>query len=483
MAMRRADDIAGRSLMRALAGLRSFGRFLEREGKGKVGALSAIRAPKVGKSLPKPIQIAAAKRLADADERAGETRETWILARDAAVMALLYGSGLRISEALGLKRRDVPQPGEGDVLIVTGKGNKTRMVPVLQNVLALIADYVAMCPHPLRAGQARSLSAPAAGRLSPRIIQLTMERMRGALGLPDSATPHALRHSFATHLLSPRRRSARDPGAARPRLALDHADLYRHRQRAAARSLSQRASARLTRRALATSIVPTYSRRHAGLPLAPDTVVRQSWRRSIAGGDIMSAHESMEHAEHAEHASGENRKIALLIAVIALCLALSETLGKGAQTESISKNVEASNLWAFFQAKSIRRTVVQTAAEQAKLSLGTASDDAAKAALQKQIDDWQKTAARYRSEPETGEGTRATGRTRQARRGRARPRDREISSLRTRLRRLPDRHRAGVRDHHHRHPRAGLGLGRADAWRASRFTALGLFAPHLLHLH
>ena len=118
----------------------------------------------------------------------------------------------------------------------------------------------------------------------------------------------------------------------------------------------------------------------------------------------MSAHESMEQAEHAEHASGENRKIALLIAVIALCLALSETLGKGAQTESITKNVEAANLWAFFQAKSIRHTVVQTAAEQGKLSLGSAGDDAAKAALQKQIDDWQATAARYRSDPKSGEG-------------------------------------------------------------------------------
>ena len=119
----------------------------------------------------------------------------------------------------------------------------------------------------------------------------------------------------------------------------------------------------------------------------------------------MSAHESMEQAEQSEHASSENRKIALLIAIIALCLALSETLGKGAQTETISKNVEASNLWAFFQAKSIRRTVVQTAAEQGKLGLSTAGDDASKAAAQKQIDDWQKTAARYRSEPETGEGT------------------------------------------------------------------------------
>ena len=201
MAMRRADAIGSRSLMRALAGLRSFGRFLEREGKGKVGALSAIRAPRIGKSLPKPIQVAAAKRLADADERAGENRDPWIWARDAAVMALLYGSGLRISEALGLKMCEVPRPGEGDVIIVTGKGNKTRMVPVLQNVLTLIADYTAVCPHPLPPAGPIFVGARG-GPLSPRIIQLTMARLRGALGLSDSATPHALRHSFATHLLS-----------------------------------------------------------------------------------------------------------------------------------------------------------------------------------------------------------------------------------------------------------------------------------------
>lgn len=119
----------------------------------------------------------------------------------------------------------------------------------------------------------------------------------------------------------------------------------------------------------------------------------------------MSAHESMEHAEHAEHASGENKKIALLISVIALCLALSEMLGKGAQTESIGKNVEAANLWSFFQAKTIRRTAIQTAAEGLKITAPSITDEAQKAAALKQLEDWQKTAARYRSEPETNEGS------------------------------------------------------------------------------
>ena len=355
MAMRRADDIASRSLMRSLAGLRSFGRFLEREGKGKVGALSAIRAPKVGKTLPKPLPMAAAKRLADADERAGETRETWVLARDAAVMALLYGSGLRISEALGLKRRDVPAPGEGDVLVVTGKGNKTRMVPVLQNVLQLIADYAAICPYALppegpvfvgaRGGPLEPAHHPAGDGAAARRAGTARQRHAAcAAALVCHASVVAWR------------RFACDPGTARPLLALDHADLYRHRQRAPAGSLSQRPSAKLN----FTDTFPSH-------PFAScaDAVVRQSCRYRAAE-EIMSAHESMEHAEHAEHAGSENKKIALLIAVIALCLALSETLGKGAQTESIAKNVEASNLWAFFQAKTIRRTVVQTAAEQAQ---------------------------------------------------------------------------------------------------------------------
>ena len=196
----------------------------------------------------------------------------------------------------------------------------------------------------------------------------------------------------------------------------------------------------------------------------------------------MSAHESMEHAEHAEHASGENRKIALLIAVIALCLALSETLGKGAQTEAISKNVEASNLWAFFQAKTIRRTTVQTAAEQGKLALGTTTDEAAKAAVQKQIDEWQKNAARYRSEPETGEGSEQLA---------ARAKHAE-----------EERDLATAKYHHYELASAAFQIGivlasatiitgmLALAWISGgltlvgiAMTALGVFEPHLLHLH
>src|SRR5262245_15246210 len=203
MAARRADDISSRSLMRMLAGMRSFARFLERNGKGKVGALAAVRAPKVAKTLPKPLAIEAAKRIADTDLRAGEEREPWILARDAAVLALLYGSGLRISEALGLTRKDFASPGRADVvtITVTGKGNKKRMVPVLAQVVALVADYVALCPYAPPADGPLFVGAKG-GPLSPRVVQLAMARLRGALGLPETATPHALRHSFATHLLA-----------------------------------------------------------------------------------------------------------------------------------------------------------------------------------------------------------------------------------------------------------------------------------------
>jgi integrase/recombinase XerC len=201
MAHRRTEGAGARSVMRALAGVRSFMRFLERQGKGHVGALAAVRAPKAPRPLPKPLEVAPAKRLTDASLRVGEAREPWVLARDAAVLALLYGSGLRISEALALRVKDIPAPGRGDAIIVTGKGNKTRMVPVLLPVLQLVADYLAICPHH-RAPDAPAFVGAKGGPLSPRIIQLAMAGLRGALGLPETATPHALRHSFATHLLA-----------------------------------------------------------------------------------------------------------------------------------------------------------------------------------------------------------------------------------------------------------------------------------------
>lgn len=199
LASRRSDGVAPRTLVRLLAAARSFARHLEREGEGKLAALAAVRGPKVGKTLPKPVSVEAARALADPATRAGEAREPWVLARDAAVIALLYGAGLRIAEALSLTPANVA--GEVDHITVVGKGSKARMVPLIAPVRAAIADYVSLCPHAL--GKDGPLFRGAKGaKLSPRIVQAAVERMRGALGLPDTATPHALRHSFATHLLA-----------------------------------------------------------------------------------------------------------------------------------------------------------------------------------------------------------------------------------------------------------------------------------------
>jgi len=200
MAARRGDEIGSRSLMRALAAIRSFLRFLDDEGLADASALAAIRGPKLARLLPKPVSAQSAKRMLDPEERAHEARDRWIIARDAAVMTLLYGCGLRISEALQIKAGDAPRDGV-DVLRVTGKGNKTRIVPVIDPAIRAIETYRAQCPFELAADEPLFRGAKG-GPLSPRIIQLTMARLRGALGLPESATPHALRHSFATHLLS-----------------------------------------------------------------------------------------------------------------------------------------------------------------------------------------------------------------------------------------------------------------------------------------
>jgi len=198
MAARRAAGIGSRSLMRTLAGTRAFARFLEKNGNGKVGALTAVRGPKLDKTLPRPLTAAAAKGMADPDIAAGDGREVWIHARDAAVLALLYGCGLRISEALGLKRGDF---GGRDTVTVMGKGRKQRMVPLFPQVQKLVAAYIALCPFELPEEGPLFVGAKG-GPLSPRLVQLAMARLRGALGLPETATPHALRHSFATHLLA-----------------------------------------------------------------------------------------------------------------------------------------------------------------------------------------------------------------------------------------------------------------------------------------
>ncbi|MGX5736033.1 tyrosine recombinase XerC [Bosea thiooxidans] len=199
LGQRRRDGVGNRTLMRQLAALRSFARFGEQSGKLTAAAFAATRGPRLGKSLPRPLEPRAARAVANADTRAGEEREQWILARDAAVLSLLYGCGLRISEALSLTRAQAPIVGS-DSLTVTGKGNKTRMVPVLPVVVAAIGEYLALCPWRLPPDGPLFLGAKG-GPLSPRIIQLAVESLRGALGLPSSATPHSLRHSFATHLL------------------------------------------------------------------------------------------------------------------------------------------------------------------------------------------------------------------------------------------------------------------------------------------
>jgi integrase/recombinase XerC len=199
LAERRREGVESRTLMRQLAGLRSFFRYLEREGLAAASPFSAIRSPRLAKGLPKPLPPQAARAMADCDSRAGEDRPQWVLMRDAAVLALLYGSGLRIGEALGMCRKDAPGPRDG--INVTGKGNKTRGVPVLPQVSKLIEDYIKACPYHLPQDGPLFVGAKG-GPLSPRIIQLAMERLRGAFGLPETATPHALRHSFATHLLA-----------------------------------------------------------------------------------------------------------------------------------------------------------------------------------------------------------------------------------------------------------------------------------------
>lgn len=197
LASRRRAGTVSRSLARSLSALRQLFRWLEAREIVENRAILQLAMPKVPHSVPKPLTIGKA---AEVVEARGEAELDWVNARDVAVLMLLYGSGLRIAEALSLKVKDAPN-ADRDVLRIVGKGNKERLVPVLPVVCEAIARYRRLCPYELKSDDLLFRGAKG-GPLSPRIIQLAMQRLREALDLPATATPHALRHSFATHLLS-----------------------------------------------------------------------------------------------------------------------------------------------------------------------------------------------------------------------------------------------------------------------------------------
>ncbi|MDX2258633.1 MAG: tyrosine recombinase XerC [Hyphomicrobiaceae bacterium] len=197
IAQRRRAGVQSRSVARGLSALRSFFRWLEAAGHTRNRAILQIALPKLPHSVPKPITVEKARALV-APGMAAEL--DWVAARDTAVLLLLYGCGLRISEALAITRREAPIGGR-DTLVIAGKGGKERLVPVLGVVSAAIERYLALLPYAIADDEPMFRGAKG-GPLSPRLIQLAIEGMREALGLPETATPHALRHSFATHLLS-----------------------------------------------------------------------------------------------------------------------------------------------------------------------------------------------------------------------------------------------------------------------------------------
>jgi len=196
MASQRASGVGARSLARQLSAVKTFYRWLsEREGFEPTAVLST-RSPKFQKKLPRPLAVDAASAMIDTIEL--QSGDSWIAARDQAVVTLLYGCGLRISEALSLTGADAPLPA---VLRIKGKGGKERIVPVIDAARDAIAVYLRLSPHPLEPSSPLFRGARG-GALNPRIIQKVMEKARMQLGLPATATPHAMRHSFATHLLT-----------------------------------------------------------------------------------------------------------------------------------------------------------------------------------------------------------------------------------------------------------------------------------------
>ena len=200
LAGRRAEGVDARSLQRAVSALRSLARQIARETGQTAAALGALRAPKAARRLPRPLSATDARAVTTTAPREGEAREPWVLARDAAVLALCYGAGLRISEALSIRRAAAPV-GETDAITIVGKGGKSRSAPIIPPVRKAVEEYLKLCPYALKSNGPLFVGEKG-GPLSPRVVQFAMARMRGALGLPDSATPHALRHSFATHLLA-----------------------------------------------------------------------------------------------------------------------------------------------------------------------------------------------------------------------------------------------------------------------------------------
>ncbi|MGH6892257.1 MAG: tyrosine recombinase XerC, partial [Dongiaceae bacterium] len=198
MAARQADGIEARSLARALSALKNLFRFLNRRGLAANGAIATLRAPKLPRAVPKPLTVGEA--LETVDAVASLRPVDWLGKRDAAILMLLYGAGLRIGEAISLNRRDLPMTGEARTLTVTGKGRKTRIVPLLPEIVSAARAYLAACPWGGTGSDPLFMGAKG-GRLNARLIQKAMQTLRLAVGLPETATPHALRHSFATHLL------------------------------------------------------------------------------------------------------------------------------------------------------------------------------------------------------------------------------------------------------------------------------------------
>ncbi|HEY2356234.1 MAG TPA: tyrosine recombinase XerC [Phenylobacterium sp.] len=188
--------LSPRSLSQALSAIRTFHRFLDRRLDAPNPAIALVRGPRVKPGAPRPVSEDQARGLI-AEPGLDPDREDWEAARDEAVLTLLYGCGLRISEALSLKRSDAPLP---DSLRILGKGSKTRIVPVLPAVREAVEAYLAQAPFVFEPDDAL-FRAKRGGPLSPRHVQASVQNLRGRLGLPASATPHALRHSFATHLL------------------------------------------------------------------------------------------------------------------------------------------------------------------------------------------------------------------------------------------------------------------------------------------